>query len=188
MSEIQRNMIERRTVYSFLSTEIPRSVLEDAFEAARHAPCHKHTHPWKFYVMGEKTRLKIIPTVERLARQKSKMDAVPPAILERARQKILTPPALIAVTSRLNGEDAFREEEDYAASVCALHNAVLSLWEHGIGCQWSTGGITRDSEVYSALNISPSDERIIGLLKAGYPESIPSVNKKPLDEMRLYLD
>lgn len=181
-------MIERRTVYSFLSKDIPYKVLEDAFEAARHAPCHKHTHPWKFYVLGENTRLKIIPAVERLARQKSKMDVVPPAILERARQKILTPPALIAVTSRLNEGDAFREEEDYAASVCALHNAVLSLWDQGIGCQWSTGGITRDSEVYSALNLSASDERIIGLLKAGYPESIPSVIKKPLGEIRFHLD
>ena len=188
MSEVLNNMIERRTVYKFQSKEIPPHILEEAFEAARHAPCHKHTHPWKFYVLGSKTREKVLPAVERLARVKANMANIDDAMLERARGKILSPPTLIAVTSLRNSEDSFREEEDYAASVCALHNAVLALWNHDIGCQWSTGGLTRDSEFYAALEINPNDERIIGLLKAGYPESIPSVNKKAIDEMRFYLE
>ena len=188
MSEVLRNIIERRTVYKFQSKEIPPEVLEEAFEAARHAPCHKHTPPWKFYALGPKTRAKILPAVERLAKEKANMPEIDDAVLERARRKILSPPALIAVTSLRNVQDPFREEEDYAASVCALHNAVLALWNHGIGCQWSTGGLTRDSELYSALNINQNDERIIGLLKAGYPESIPSINKKGIEEMRFYLD
>ncbi len=188
MSEVLNNMIERRTVYKFQSKEIPAHIIEEAFEAARHAPCHKHTHPWKFYVLGPNTRKKVLPAVERLARKKANKPDVDESVLERARTKILSPPALIAVTSLRNSEDAFREEEDYAASVCALHNAVLALWNHDIGCQWSTGGLTRDSEFYTVLDIDSSEERIIGLLKAGYPESIPSVKKKAIDEMRFYLE
>lgn len=188
MSEVLTNMIERRTVYKFQSKEIPPHILEEAFEAARHAPCHKHTHPWKFYVLGPSTRKKVLPAVERLARKKANTTEVDDSVLERARTKILAPPTLIAVTSLRNSEDSFREEEDYAASVCALHNAVLALWAHDIGCQWSTGGLTRDIEFYSALDIDSNQERIIGLLKAGYPESVPSVNKKAIDEMRFYLE
>ena len=188
MSEVLNNIIERRTVYKFQSKEIPAHIIEEAFEAARHAPCHKHTHPWKFYVLGPNTREKVLPAVERLARKKANKPDVDESVIERARTKILSPPILIAVTSLRNSEDAFREEEDYAASVCALHNAVLALWNHDIGCQWSTGGLTRDSEFYAALDIDSSEERIIGLLKAGYPESIPSVKKKAIDEMRFYLE
>ena len=188
MSDVLTNIIDRRTVYKFKSKQIPHHILEEAFEAARHAPCHKHTHPWKFYALGPSTREKLLPAVERLAKKKAKMPEVDEAVLERARGKILSPPALIAVTSLRNHEDSFREEEDYAASVCALHNAVLALWNHGIGCQWSTGGLTRDSELYTALGIDSNVERIIGLLKAGYPESIPSVEKKNIEEIRFYLD
>ena len=188
MSDVLTNIIDRRTVYKFKPKQIPHHILEEAFEAARHAPCHKHTHPWKFYALGPSTRGKLLPAVERLAKKKAKMPEVDEAVLERARGKILSPPALIAVTSLRNHEDSFREEEDYAASVCALHNAVLALWNHGIGCQWSTGGLTRDSELYTALGIDSNVERIIGLLKAGYPESIPSVEKKNIEEIRFYLD
>lgn len=189
MSDVLSTIIARRTVYKFQSKAVPKSVLEDAFEAARHAPCHKHTHPWKFYVLGPATRKKLIPAVERLAKLKAgSTTTVSPEVIERARQKMLSPPVMIAVTSKRSADDAFREQEDYAASVCALHNAVLFFWDQGVGCQWSTGGITRDEDLYGALDIVPDSERIIGLLKAGYPESIPSVKKKDVDEIRFYLE
>ena len=107
--------------------------------------------------------------------------------LQRARDKILQPPVLIAVTSKLDSEDSFREEEDYAATVCSLHNMILSLWDQDIGSQWSTGSITRDPNTYSALSIAMDEERIIGFVKVGYPEVIPSKEKKPISEIRFYL-
>ena len=81
MSDVLNNMIERRTVYKFQSKEIPAHIIEEAFEAARHAPCHKHTHPWKFYVLGPKTREKALPAVERLERKKAKNTDVDESIL-----------------------------------------------------------------------------------------------------------
>ena len=109
-------------------------------------------------------------------------------ILKRARNKILKAPALVAVTTSLSPNDLFRQEEDYAASVCAIHNFILSLWGQGIGCQWSTGSITRHQIIYDALGLSHEKERIIGLLKIGYPEKIPEPKKKELSQIRFYLD
>ena len=71
MSDVQKNIISRRTVYKFDQREVPATVLEIAFEAARHAPNHKHTHPWKFYVLGQEARSSILPEVKRLAELKS---------------------------------------------------------------------------------------------------------------------
>ena len=88
-------------------------------------------------------------------------------------------PVIIAVTTKLTPGDDFREEEDYATTVCSLHNLVLSLWSRGIG-QWSTGGITRHQSTYKNLGISETQERIIGFVKVGYPESIPG--EKKVDE------
>ena len=107
---------------------------------------------------------------------------------ERAIAKIMKPPLLIVVTSKKSPNDKFREKEDYAASVCALHNQVLSLWENNVGSQWSTGSITRDRDTYDALSIEFSQEEIIGFVKAGFPEKIREVKKKPLSEIVTYLD
>ena len=96
-------------------------------------------------------------------------------------------PVIIAVTTKLSPDDSFREEEDYAATVCSLHNLVLSLWDLGIGSQWSTGGITRHKSTYEILGINEQEERIIGFLKIGYPKDIPKKEKKKVSEIRKYL-
>mgnify|MGYP005672961943 FL=1 len=185
MNSAQETLISRRSIFSFTDRPVDRDLLEEAFEAARHAPCHKHTHPWKFFVIGEATRLRLIPIVERIVRVKNPEATL--KHLEKARQKILEPPELIVVTSRKSPDDPFREEEDYAATVCALHNLVLSLWSRGVGAQWSTGAITRDSEVPEVLGVSEHEERVVGFVKVGYPEEVPRIQKKALDEIRFYL-
>ena len=85
----------------------------------------------------------MIPVITRLAKIKSEKKGSKnlAADAERAIKKITQPPLLIAVTSQKSPDDKFREKEDYAASVCALHNLVLSLWDNGVGSQWSTGSI-----------------------------------------------
>ena len=95
---------------------------------------------------------------------------------------------LIAVTSRKSPDDDFRQKEDYAATVCALHNMVLSFWNNSIASQWSTGSLTRDLETYDILSINNAKEEIIGLIKIGYPESLPNITKLPVDEFTRYLE
>lgn len=189
MDTVQDTLNSRRTVYRFTDKVVERSDLEMAFEAASNAPCHKQTHPWNFYVLGEETRLKLLPTVISMAKQKITKGNGGESVtsVDRAVSKIIDAPILIAVTTKLSPEDSFREEEDYAATVCSLHNLVLSLWGEGIGSQWSTGSITRHSSTYSVLEIDEEMERIVGFLKAGYPESIPNKDKKSPNEIRKYL-
>ena len=189
MPEIQDVLTSRRTIYRFSDEKVDTETLELAFDAARNAPCHKNTHPWKFYVMGKEARKEIIPEVKRLAEKKvaDGEDAV--AGISKAVDKILSPPVLICVTSALSPQDPFREEEDYAATVCATHNMVLSLWGNGIGSQWSTGAITRSEASYGAIGASPDEERIIGFIKIGYPSGeVQSKNKKGLEEIREYIE
>ena len=188
MSEFQDVLTSRRTIYRFSEKKVGAEALELAFDAARNAPCHKNTHPWKFYVMGDEVRKEIIPEVKRLAKKKVPDGENSEAGISKAVDKILSPPVLICFTSALSPQDSFREEEDYAATVCATHNLVLSLWGNGIGSQWSTGAITRSKASYGAIGASPDEERIIGFIKIGYPTGgVPSKNKKGLEEIREYL-
>ena len=190
MSTVQDNILTRRTVYKFTDKDVPESIINQALIAASKAPCHKHTHPWKFYVLGPEIRGKLIPVIKKLAELKSiklgSKDLQKDA--ERAIRKITQPPILIVITSKKDPEDKFREKEDYAATVCALHNMVLSFWDNDIGSQWSSGSITRDLDTYQCLSINPNTEEIIGFLKAGYPDVIPNVKKPSFEELTVYLD
>ena len=187
MGGVQEALTSRRTVYRYKREEVPDRILESAFEAASNAPCHKNTHPWKFYVMGDKTRESLIPEVEKLAEKKSTDIEELGAKISKAVEKIFSPPLLICVTSARSPQDPFREEEDYAATACAIQNMTLSLWGNGVGSQWSTGAITRSEAAYAAIDVSREKERIVGFIKAGYPEKIPSIAKKAVEEIRTYL-
>ena len=187
MGGVQEALTSRRTVYRYKREEVPDRILESAFEAASNAPCHKNTHPWKFYVMGDKPRESLIPEVEKLAEKKSTDIEELGAKISKATGKIIDPPVLICVTSARSPQDPFREEEDYAATACAIQNMTLSLWGNGVGSQWSTGAITRSDAAYAAIGVSREEERIVGFIKAGYPEKIPSITKKAVEEIRAYL-
>ena len=71
MSKVQENILTRRTIFRFSDKLVSKDCIETAIEAARHAPCHKNTHPWKFYIMGNEARKKLIPIVETLAKAKA---------------------------------------------------------------------------------------------------------------------
>ncbi len=189
MTSVQDILNSRRTVYRFTERVVEKANLEIAFEAASNAPCHKQTHPWNYYVLGIETRRKLLPMVISLAKEKARKAGDDGANLSvnRAVSKIMDTPTLIAVTTKLSPKDSFREEEDYAATVCSLHNLVLSLWDMGIGSQWSTGSVTRHPSTYSVLGIDGEKERVVGFLKAGYPESIPKIEKKSSSDIRKYL-
>jgi nitroreductase len=45
----------RRTVYAFRAERAPRDALDRALDAARWAPNHRLTEPWRFYVLGPET-------------------------------------------------------------------------------------------------------------------------------------
>ena len=190
MSNFQEILTTRRTAYSFEKKPISDSILQQALYAASQAPCHKHTNPWKFYIIGESTRKKLIPTIEKLADLKSAR--IGSSDLQKGRdkaiQKIIDAPLLIAITSKRNELDKFREKEDYAATVCALHNLVLSLWDNDVSSQWSTGSITRDEETYRIISIDSEQEEIIGFIKAGYSSAKSKVKKLKIEEISRFLE
>ncbi|MEO0813027.1 MAG: nitroreductase [Myxococcota bacterium] len=184
-------LIQRRTVHAYDPREVPADVLERALEAARWAPNHKLTNPWRFYLMGEKTKAQVAEVAADLAgataRQSGADEERVAMVSDVGRQKILTSPVLIAVSSRRVPDDAFREREDYAATACAIQNIQLSLWADGVGAKWSTGAVTRDARVYPIVGADPESEELVGFVKAGYPAKVPQVRRKALEDVVIRL-
>lgn len=183
--DLYEALVTRRTIYKFEDRAVPDDVIERALEAARWAPNHRLTEPWRFLVVGPETRGALGRVAERLALVKA---GTMPAEerdrqVKRAVEKVTALPALVVVLCARSPEDPMREKEDYAAAVCAAQNLQLSLWSDGVGCQWGTGGVTRDDESYGILDVDKDGFEIIGFFKIGYAIEVPTLKRRPLDEV-----
>ncbi|RMG07728.1 MAG: hypothetical protein D6731_23155 [Planctomycetota bacterium] len=177
--DVQRALLTRRTVHRWVPGPLPPQALDDALLAALHAPNHKHTHPWRFTVVGAETRRRLADLAVRL---KARSAALTPEQERSIRAKIEAPGALVVLRQVL-AEDPFVREEDYASVACAAQNFMLSLHARGVGSKWGTGALTRAPETYALLGVDPERERICGFLYAGTPAAVPSPPKPSLEDV-----
>ena len=171
------NIIElirsRRTIGSFRPDVPPAADVEAAIESASWAPNHKKTEPWRVYWLGPQTAQAVIDlNTTVIASKKGTAEA------EAKRAAWSAIPGWLAVTC-LRSEDAFRDEEDYAACCCFVQNLMLVLWSQKIGNKWSTGDVTREPGFFERLGINPAKERMVGLIWYGYPAVVPQQNRQP---------
>ncbi|MSQ68801.1 MAG: nitroreductase [Gammaproteobacteria bacterium] len=164
----------RRTVHEFTSEIPPRELILSALDAARWAPNHHRTEPWRFYLVGPATAEHISVLNAEIVRRKSG-EAAANAKLRRWRAM----PGWLAVTCGRH-EDPAREREDYAACCCAVQNFLLLLWEAGVGSKWSTGKVTRETAYLAALGADPAHEFSVGIIWYGYPEVVPAQTRPAL--------
>lgn len=172
----------RRTIHDYLDTPVSDEVIQRIISAAHMAPNHKMTWPWRFTVVGPKTRLGLLPIAFALKNATSeKMQA-------RIRAKLLNAGALVVVTQVLDG-DPFRDKEDYAATCCAIQNMQLAAYGEGLGAKWSTGGLTKHPDVLNHLGIDGATEDVVGFIWIGTPAKVPSPIERPdIESMYRSLD
>lgn len=174
--EVARVMRERRTIGAFLPDAPPAAVIDAALELATWAPNHRKTEPWRFYRLGPQTKAALCDLNGKLVAEKKGLEAG-----EAKRRQWVTIPGWLAVTCRRSA-DALLEEEDYAACCCAIQNLTLALWSAGIGSKWSTGDVTRQPEFSRLLGFNPDEEKLVGLVWYGYPQTIPSQTRTPVQQ------
>ena len=186
---VLETIAERRSIFDFQPTAVPRERLERALQAAVWAPNHKLTEPWRFIVVGPEAKERLSRIYARIKQEDVKTDIEPQALREIGRKtvkKLMSKPSVMAVTCAVSGDD-FLDREDYAATCCAIQNIMLVAWEDGIGMQWSTSGLIEDAEALSVLGVDPERERVVGLLYAGFAERVPVSKRTPAAERTTWL-
>jgi nitroreductase len=159
----------RRTHKAFGPDPVPRETLLEILAAARFAPTHHMTEPWRFRVLGPET----------LARLKE-VDTKGAAKLERA-------PTLVVATAVLTG-DLVQDEEDVCAVAAAIELVLLAATEQGLATYWRTPQVLRTPPGRDAVGI-PAGERFLGLLHFGTPEREPAAReRRPVEAYVAFLD
>jgi nitroreductase len=172
----------RRTIHDFTSDEVPEVAVLEALELACWVPNHHRTEPWRFYLLGEAARARVIELNTDIVRA-GKGDSA----AEAKRRRWSAMPGWLVLTCQVN-QDAAREREDYAACCCAAQNLALALWTRGIGLKWGTGKVIRSPAFLEILGADAAEEFAVGLFWYGYPAEVPEQVRRPVRELTRILE
>ncbi len=179
---LRRILTERRTVHDFRPEPVPEAIVERALEAARWAPNHHLTEPWRVYLLGPQAQRRIAELNAELVRESRGERAA-----EIKRERWLAMPGWLLLTSP-RSDGAERELEDYAACCCWAQNLMLSLWADGVGAKWTTGAVTATARFATVVGFDRSAERVVGLFWYGYPATIGSQRRQPPQAFVTHVD
>lgn len=151
--ELEHAIRTRRTHKAYGPEPVDRAVLDELFELARWAPNHHLTNPWRFRVLGERTRERLMELAE----------AVQPGSAVKLRRA----PTLLAVSAMLGGEPA-QDREDLLATAVAAYIVLLGAHGRGLAGYWRTVPLLEDPRGREILGLGPN-EAAVGLLYLGTP-------------------
>lgn len=174
IADVIRN---RRTINFFKPEVPPRDIVLEGIEAARWAPNHHLTEPWRFYLLSDAVKQQVVELNARLVTETQGAEA---GRKKRERWRLI--PGWLVITCK-RSDDALRQREDYAACCCAGQNLALYLWSRGVGMKWTTGPVTRSEEFYDLIWVDPVVEEVVGLFWYGYPDEVPVSVRKSVPEI-----
>jgi len=163
---ILREILDRYSVRSYSSVEIPENDLNEILESARLAPSACNIQPWKFIVVKNqriKDELSIACKNQKFVAQAS-----------------------VVIAGCLIEAEAYKMSKRYDSGALdlgiALTNMTLQAVNLGLGSCWI--GAFYEDQVQKVLKI-PEDIRVVALLTIGYPKEtgIPKKIRKELSEI-----
>jgi len=171
--DIEKAIRTRRTHKAFGARELDRAVVAELLELARWAPNHHLSNPWRFRVIGPRTRGRLM--------------ALADSVQGGSGMKLARAPTLIAVTAYLSG-DPVQDREDLLATAVAAYLVLLGAHARGLAGYWRTVALLDDPRGREMLGIAPA-EAPVGLVYLGEPVQEQRVPQRaPLEEVVLHLD
>jgi nitroreductase len=171
--KLERAIRTRRTHKAFGPDALDAATLDELFELARWAPNHHLTNPWRFHVLGERTRRRLMELAE----------AAQPGSAVKLRRA----PTLVAVCA-VQGDDPAQSREDLLATAVAAYIVLLGAHARGLAGYWRTVPLLDERRTRELLGIA-ARETPLGLLYLGTPVQKQRVPERaPSDDFVTYLD
>lgn len=178
----------RRSVGQFKPDPVPPEVITELLEAAVWTPNHRLTEPWSFYVLGPESKRRFAE-IRRDARRDALPDPHAPEAqpaLQKLYDTTANTPVIIVFAASGHNDPEVKEENEWA-TFGAAYAFMLGAWAKGIGTYFRTGrGVLGSPDLRTLLNL-PSGHRIIGVVYAGYPETVPQKKRTPAAQKTVWL-
>ncbi|OPA76187.1 nitroreductase [Paenibacillus selenitireducens] len=188
--DIHTAIATRRSIGKVKSDPVSREDIEKMLEAATWAPNHRHTEPWKFFVMEGEGRGVLGRAYADIA-----LDGVTGLSTEEEAQqrsthekKAFRSPVIIAVAVTPSSGPQISEIEEFAAAHAAVQNMLLTAHSLGLGAVWRTGDPTYHPKMRAAFQLE-AREHLVGFVYVGYPDmDTPKSSRVPFAQKTVWLN
>lgn len=184
-AEITKVIRHRRSVYpvQYSGEKIKKEIILELLENANRAPTHKLTEPWRFTVFTGQGLVKLAEFMADLYKKHAvQKGTFTEKKYEKLRSKPLLASHVIAIGMKRDEEKRLPEVEEIEAVACAVQNMWLTATAHGVGCYWTTGGITYYEDAGPFFGLT-GDDRLLGFLFLGIPLNVPKAGRRnPINE------
>lgn len=168
----------RRTIKKFTEQPVAREHVEAMLAAAALAPNHRMTQPWRFYVFGPEARTGYGKALGNRKAKKIDDQVLAQSIRDNTTAEHRALPLMLGVSMLMNENEEIREE-DYAATMMAVENLLVTAADLGYGTALRTGAVLTDPAARAALTIN-GGERLVLVIHVGVPAEIPlPKNREP---------
>lgn len=172
----------RHSITDLRQDPVPRSLVEQLLAAAVQAPNHYKVRPWRFVVLQGSALVRLGDIFAEVLH--ARHPNLPPAALEKERDKALRAPLLIAVGVERCEDPRVVTIENICAVAAACENLLLAATALGLAGKWRTGSQAVDEHIKTFLGLDP-EQPLIGFFYIGYPaENQPPVGERPSFEDR----
>jgi len=166
----------RTSVKDFAPRPVAREAIEPLLEAAVHAPNHRMTQPWRFYVLGPEARRAYGAALGARKAKKIEDPVAAQQTVDKVAERHASLPAMLAVAVVV-AENPEVREEDYAATFMAIQNLVLAAHASGLGTHIKTGAVMDDPRARGAVGV-PDGQRIVATIELGEPVGSPATKPR----------
>jgi nitroreductase len=161
---------------------IDRAVIDRLLEAARWAPNHGLTEPWRFTVYAGEARRGLSEAFAEAYRQLNPGDKYSAEQEEVQRQRPWQAPVWMAVTMHRDENPRMPEWEDMVAVGCAVQNMHLLATAYGLCGKWSSGAVSVHPHVVKFVGVQPPS-RLLGFFYVGRPAGEwPDCKRGPIED------
>jgi nitroreductase len=175
----------RRAVFSrhYTGADIDRQTILELLENANWAPTHRHTEPWRFYVVTGEGRLRLGRYMAGRYRAITPEESFSEQRFSTIESQPLKASAVIGLGMRRDPQERVPEWEEIAALGAAVQNLWLSAWARGLAGYWSTPATMVGDQAFFGME---PGERCMGLfyLSTWEPEELPSRRGPIEDKLR----
>ena len=149
---------------------VPRALIEQVLEAARWAPSHGQTEPWRFAVFTGESRAQLGASFAEAYRQFTPPAGFQALNSEAQRDKVWKAPVWISLGVLPTPKPTVSELEEIMAVACAAQNMMLMASSLGLACKWSSGLVNTHPSVARAVSRT-QPLTLLGFLYLGWPKS-----------------
>lgn len=180
IEEFNEILLRRRSIYPYQYVKnkaIPDEIIWQILENANRAPNHKQTEPWRFSVFSGEG-LKYFGQLQADLYEKFAGDNYMQDRYKKLIEYPLMSSHVISIGMKRSPVDKLPEIEEIEAVACAVQNILLSVTAYGLGCYWTTAGITYFEEAKPGFGLE-SQDKLLGFLYMGYVEKpIIAISKR----------